>query len=110
MGTSGAREERVDRLADVVDVFVAHRMVAGQDEARLHHAVGIGQTVCGRSVRDLREPGLAQDVAAPDHARVDPLALHPLLELAAPYARLAPDLERKEMPCGVELDRGTREN
>src|SRR5262249_12444251 len=92
------------------DVVVAHRVVAGQDQARFHRAVRVGQPVGRGAVRDLPERGLAQDVAAPDHARVDAAALHPLLELAAAHAGPGEDLDREEMPRGVELRRGAREH
>src|SRR5262245_41918534 len=61
-------------------------------------------------MRDLPESRLAQDVAAPDHPRVDAAALHPALQLAAAHAGLRTDLDREQMPRGVELRGGARQH
>ena len=58
---SGARlHQSVEGAVDVGDVVLAQAVVAGKDDSRLHHAIGVREAFRIGSVRDVGEARLVQ--------------------------------------------------
>ena len=103
-------EARLGGCPDVVDVVVVEAVVRRQDQALFHDPIGVGQSAPGRAVGDALECGLAQGVAGPDHAGVDAVVLHVLLERGALQPGLGADEDGEHVPGGVDFGRRAGED
>ena len=74
-------------------------MVVGNNEAPLHHPIGIGQSVGGNTELLAAEHWLPCDIAGPNHASVDAVGFHPLLKLGATDSGVRLNNEREHMPA-----------